>query len=131
MAGADISSYLIAGLVIKRASTVQSLIVSLIIAAVGAILYLLFYKHVEWIPVFIVLCRVGIGMLVNILYVSNNRFFPIQFQSSSFGLLNFISHITAVGAPLVAEIEDPYPYFVFIANVGVAFLATLGLREIS
>ena len=79
MAGADISSYLIAGLVIKRASTVQSLIVSLIIAAVGAILYLLFYKHVEWIPVFIVLCRVGIGMLVNILYVSNNRFFPIQF----------------------------------------------------
>jgi hypothetical protein len=75
----DVASFIIAGVIIKRMSMKTALILSLTVAATGATLYLFLYTEVSLIPIFIVLCRVGNGMLVNILYVSNNKLFPIQF----------------------------------------------------
>ena len=131
MAFSDVVSYLISGLVLKRFGLTLSVIVSLVTAALGAVLYLFLFSHLALIPVFIILCRVGNSMLLNIMYVTNNTLFPTQFQSSSFGILNFISHVSAVSAPLIAEMHDPLPFFIYAVNCVVAMFSSFFLRQIS
>ena len=131
MAFSDVVSYLISGFVLKRFGLTLSVIVSLLTAATGAVLYLFLFSHLSLIPVFIILCRVGNSMLLNIMYVTNNTLFPTQFQSSSFGILNFISHVSAVSAPLIAEMPDPLPFLIYAINCVLAMLSSFFLRQIS
>jgi CHASE2 domain-containing sensor protein len=71
MAVADIISYLISAYVVKTLGLVLSVIISLSTAAVGSVLYLLYFHQVSLIPLFIVLCRIGNSMLLNIMYLTN------------------------------------------------------------
>ena len=131
MAFSDICSYLISGYVLKRFGLIKSVIISLNTAALGSILYLFFFHKVFFIPLFIVLCRIGNSMLLNIMYVTNSTLFPTQFQSSSFGILNFISHVAAVTAPIIAELSDPFPFFFYLINCVIAMISSIFLRQIS
>jgi MFS family permease len=128
MAFSDICSYLLAGVVLKKVGLTKSIIISLLTAALGAALYLFFFMHVTWIPIFIILCRVGNSMLLNIVYVTNSTLFPTQFAASSFGILNFISHVSAVFAPIFAEMPDPYPFFIYLANCVIAMISSFFIR---
>jgi hypothetical protein len=76
MAFSDIIAYLISGFVIKRFGLSLSVIISLMTAVIGAVLYLFLFSHESWIPAFIILCRAGNSMLLNIMYVTNNTLFP-------------------------------------------------------
>lgn len=81
-------------------------------------------------PVFIILSRLGNAMSYNTVYVSNNRLFPTKFVSTTYGIVNLLSHIITVAAPLVAEIGDPYPFIIFVINTGLAITASIFIREI-
>jgi MFS family permease len=131
MAGSDILSYLLAGIVVKKFGLTYSVIISLITAALGALLYLFLSSYEFFIPVFIVLCRVGNSMLLNIMYVKNSTLFPTQFAASSFGILNFISHVSAVLAPIISEMPDPYPYIIYIVNCTLAMLSSFFIKQIN
>ena len=131
MAFSDVVSYMISGFVLKRMGLTKSVIISLVTAGLGSILYLFFFHQIAMIPLFIVMCRIGNSMLLNIMYVTNNTLFPTQFQASSFGILNFVSHIAAVTAPIIAEFKDPYPFFIYLINCAIAILSSLFLRQIS
>jgi Na+/melibiose symporter-like transporter len=76
MALSDILSYLISGYVLKLCGLKRSVVISLSTAGSGAVLYLFFHMHLTWIPVFIILCRAGNSMLLNIMYQTNNTLFP-------------------------------------------------------
>lgn len=131
MAVADIGAYIISSIFVRRMGLTLSVIISLSTAAIGSILYLFYFHHVPLIPLFIVLCRIGNSMLLNIMYLTNQTLFPTQFQSSSFGILNFISHVSAVAAPIIAELSDPYPFFLYLLNCVLAILSSFFLRQIS
>ena len=79
-------------------------------------MYLLFYWDLRLVPIFILMSRMGNSMAFNTVYVSNNRFFPTRYLASTYGIVNFVSHFVAVGAPLLAEMPDPYPFVVFLGN---------------
>jgi Sugar (and other) transporter len=128
MAVADILAYAISAVFVKRMGLTLSVIISLSTAGFGALLYLFYFHQVALIPLFIVLCRVGNSMLLNIMYLTNQTLFPTQYQSSSFGLLNFISHVSAVAAPIIAEMSDPYPFFLYVVNCVLAILSSFFLR---
>ena len=70
-------------------------------------------------------------MAFNTLYISNNKFFPTKFLASTFGLVNFISHLIAVGAPMLAEVEDPYPFGVFLMNAVIGAACSFFLKEMN
>ncbi|TNV72651.1 hypothetical protein FGO68_gene4741 [Halteria grandinella] len=131
MAVADIMSYAVSALVVKKLGLILSVIISLSTAGLGSVLYLFYFHYVSLIPLFIVLCRIGNSMLLNIMYLTNQTLFPTQFQSSSFGILNFISHVSAVAAPIIAELSDPYPFFLYLLNCVLAILSSFFLRQIS
>ena len=63
MGGADMAGYLISALIIKKLSSGRSMILALVAASAGSILYLVLFTYADLVPLFIVLCRVGNGML--------------------------------------------------------------------
>lgn len=79
MAGSDIIAYTSSGFVLNFLGFKKSVILSLSTAGLGSILYIFFFNSENMIPFFIVLCRIGNSMLLNIMYVTNNTLFPTQF----------------------------------------------------
>ena len=79
----------------------------------ASFLYLFVYTRAEdnetistyIIPLIIGFCRIGGSMSYNIGYISVARLFPTEFVATVFGIVNFVSHIITVGAPIVAEIN--------------------------
>lgn len=82
------------------------------------------------VPLVILLSRVGNSMSFNTVYVTNNRLFPTHFLTSSFGLLNFISHIISIAAPMVAEVSNPYPMGIFLINSIIALISAIFIKEL-
>lgn len=62
-------------------------------------------------------------MSFNIGYVSVARLFPVKFVTQAFGIVNFVSHILTIGAPIVSELPNPIPLVVFSANSFTAIFA--------
>ena len=69
-------------------------------------------------------------MSFNIGYISVARLFPTKFVATVFGIVNFVSHSFTVGAPLVAEMPEPFPFLVFCLNAFVAIFACFQLVEL-
>ena len=120
--GADLVAFLSSGMILKYFTIAQGLGFSYSLSLVAGVLYLAFYSVKEpWvIPTLVVFSRIGGSMSFNIGYVSVARLFPTKFVSTVFGIVNFVSHSFTVGAPLVAELPEPFPFCVFSANAGVA-----------
>jgi hypothetical protein len=68
-------------------------------------------------------------MSTNTSYISNARLFPTKFLLSTFGICNLVSHIISVAGPIVAEIDEPYPFILFVVSVALAIIASLFLKE--
>jgi hypothetical protein len=119
----DFASFTISGTILKKWNNPnRALLASFGLSGVGAVIYLLFYWQHSLIPVFVILSRIGNSMAFNVVYISNNRFFPTKYLASTYGIVNFVSHLIAIGAPMLAEVNDPYPFTVFLLNsiLGVA-----------
>ena len=124
----DFVSFIISGVLLKQSNNPnKTLLISFSVSAFGSILYLLFYWQLSLIPVFIILSRVGNSMAFNTVYVSNNRFFPTKYLASTYGLVNFVSHLVAVAAPMLAEMSDPYPFTVFLFNSCIGVICSFFL----
>ena len=131
---ADMVAFASSGLILKYFLISQGLSFSYGLSLISGILYLIFHDMEEqfpWlIPVLVCFCRVGGSMSFNIGYISVARLFPTRFVATVFGIVNFVSHSVTVGAPMVAELPEPIPFFVFCANAFLAIFACLQLIEL-
>jgi hypothetical protein len=124
----DFFSFLISGTVLKKTgSPNRTLVLSFGLSALGALIYLFFFWDLRLVPIFILASRMGNSMAFNTVYVSNNRFFPTRYLASTYGIVNFVSHLVAVFAPLLAEVSNPYPFVVFLGNSVAGIVASLFL----
>lgn len=121
----DLLSFTVSGAVLKfTGSPNRTLLYSFLLSGCGAVAYLTFYEHTHLVPLFILLSRMGNSMAFNAVYVSNTRFFPTHFLTSTYGIVNFVSHMVSVGAPLVAEVSDPWPFGVYLVNSVIGAVAS-------
>lgn len=120
------------GVILKYYNVVTGLTISYTLGLVSSLTYVVFYHEIKdshWIiPVIIVIGRIGGSMGFNVQYVSIPRLFPAKIVASVFGFINFFAHLITVGAPMVAELEDPIPMLVFATN---AFLAIVFCRYLT
>lgn len=129
-AGADMVAFISSGLILNKVTVSSGLKISYSLSLIGGISYLIFY-HVTWlIPVLVCFSRVGGSMSFNIGYISVARLFPTEYVSTVFGIVNFVSHMITVGAPLVAELHEPIPFTVFSFNSFLAIFICTVLKEI-
>ena len=131
-ASADMVAFLSSGVISKFYQVGQGLFFSYSISLVGGVLYLIFYStELPWvIPLLVCISRVGGSMSFNIGYISVARLFPTEYVASVFGLVNFVSHLITVGAPIVAECPEPVPFVVFCINAFLAIFVSTRLKEI-
>ena len=124
----DFFSFMISGTILKKTgSPNRTLALSFGLSAVGAFIYLFLFWDLRLVPIFILASRMGNSMAFNTVYVSNNRFFPTRYLASTYGIVNFVSHLVAVAAPLLAEVSDPYPFVVFFGNSVAGIVASFFL----
>ena len=104
-ASADFIAYLCSGMVLKFFMIRQGFALSYSMALFGGTMILIFTNtNSTWlIPVLVSFSRVGAAMSFNIGYVSVSRLFPTQFTTTAFGIVNMVSHLITIGAPMVAE----------------------------
>ena len=118
----DFVSFIISGTILKKSNDPnKTLLFSFSLSITGSLAYMFFYWNHSLVPIFIILSRIGNSMALNTVYVSNNRFFPTKYLASTYGLVNFVSHLIAVLSPLLAEVPDPYPFSVYL------LIAVIGL----
>lgn len=129
---ADLLAYMSSGIVLKFFMVRQGLFFSYSVSLIAGLLYLANYNtQSTWlIPALVALSRIGGSMSFNIGYVSVSRLFPTNYVTTVFGIVNFFSHMITVGAPVVAELEEPIPFVVFCFNSGSAILFSMQLLEV-
>ena len=129
---ADFLAFIASGCMLKCSSISFTLAISYSLSLIAGINYLVFYesKNPYVIPLIVCVSRIGGSMSYNVGYISVAMLFPTEYVSTVFGLVNFVSHLVTVGAPLVAEIHDPVPFIVFCFNAGIAIFAAMTLKEI-
>ena len=110
-AAADMIAYLSSGIVLSKTTIRQGLTFSYSLSCIASFVYLFVYTRAQSdekvekyvIPIIIGFCRIGGSMSYNIGYISVARLFPTEFVATVFGIVNFVSHLITVGAPIVAE----------------------------
>ncbi len=73
--------------------------------------------------------RFGKSIGFNTVYVCHNKYFPTELVSSTFGIINFVSHLYSIPAPMAAELEEPFAMLIFLFNCLIAFIASFFLKE--
>ena len=129
-AASDLIAFGMSGIVLKKTKVTRGLSLAFIIAICGGSIYIMFSTVTAMIPFMICLARVGVTMAYNIGYVSVNRLFPTQFQATVYGIVNLSAHLVACLAPIVAEIQQPYPFIAFLIAILISSFATSMLTEI-
>jgi len=130
-AASDFVGYIVSGFVMKKTTTRWALVIGTSLSGAGGLMYMFLYRVVDLVPVMITFARVGNTMGFNVIYCANARLFPTKFVATSFGIANFIARVLTIGAPLVAEIKDPWPFSVFLVLTGAAIFASLFLKEVN
>jgi hypothetical protein len=134
---ADMLAFLASGIILNKVTIKQGLCFSYSLSLVASLVYQFMYIRADEemirkyaIPLIILFCRIGGSMSFNIGYISVARLFPTQFVATVFGIVNFVSHIITVGAPIVAELDKPIPMLVFCTNSFFAIFSCLRLKEL-
>ena len=66
----------------------------------------------------------------NINYISIPRLFPTRFVASMYGITNFVAHLFACFAPLVAEMREPYPFMIYLVLNAISTIVSYNLIEL-
>jgi hypothetical protein len=75
----------------------------------------------------IILIKLGLSSAQNICALITAEYFPAAYSSSVFGFCSMAARFTTILAPLIAEMEAPYPLLVFsfINLVSIVFIEKL------
>jgi fucose permease len=57
------------------------------------------------------------------------EYFPVAYSSTVFGACSILSRITTILAPLIAEINDPYPMLIFTCLAFMSAIAMVKLEK--
>jgi MFS family permease len=65
----------------------------------GGFLILLMHDFGFWMPVFVIITKLGTAGTFNLCYISNSDLFPTLFASTAMGICNFFARICTIAAP--------------------------------
>jgi hypothetical protein len=126
----DLFGYIFSGLLLKKVKVGRALRLSFLISGFGAFFYIIYGQaQPNLLPFLICMTRVGCTMNYNILEISVPRLFPIRYVATVYGYVLFLAHIFACLSPMIAEIQDPYPFTVFFLAVIISLFCSYFLVE--
>lgn len=97
----------------------------LVFSIMGGVAILLLNNHTGWMPLFILVSKVGVSSTFNLVFLANADLFPTLFSATAIGICNFFARLSTTAAPLVAESPDPLPMTLYlIINLGAMYCAS-------
>jgi len=71
----------------------------LIFTLTGGAMILLFHAYTSWMPLFIMVGKMGTSSTFNLVYLSNSDLFPTLFSATAMGICNFFARLSTIAAP--------------------------------
>ena len=117
----EVTAYVVSGALYNKIGPKISFIGSFSIGIIGSLFYILFSEgNKTLVPLMVLGSKFGISSCFNCVYLANGLFPPI-YSSTTFGMFNFFARLTAMFAPMVAELQPKFvPMTIFCIMAGVA-----------
>ena len=97
----------------------------LVFTLLGGATILLFHSLTSWMPLFIMVGKLGTSSSFNLVFLSNADLFPTLFSATAMGICNFFARLSTIAAPQVAERPEPLPMTLYlIINIGAVLCAS-------
>ena len=96
-----------------------------VVSLFGTVLLMIYYYHVDLIPLFIVLSKFGISASFNMCFISFVQLIPTIFSTRLFGFCNTPARLATVFAPVIASRDYPTPLLFNIVAVSLAAVSSL------
>lgn len=125
---ADAVSSISAGIVAEKIGAQKTLFISFMLAASFAF-GLIISKNSLIILLCILVTRYGINSCFTLCYIVTSDYFPPIVSSQVFGLCNFFSRFMTTMAPMIAEMESPYPLIAYCLICVCSMLSTIFLSK--
>lgn len=74
-------------------------LICLVFTMTGGAFILLGHMFVSWMPLFIMVGKMGTSSTFNLVYVSNSDLFPTLFSATAMGICNFFARLSTIAAP--------------------------------
>ena len=125
----EVTAYLLSGAVFNKIGPRVTFISSYTIGIIGSLFYVLFSDgHESLIPFMVLGSKFGISSCFNCVYLANALFPPI-YSSTTLGFFNFFARLTAMFAPIVAELKPKYkPMTIFCVMAALAAVVSFFLK---
>ena len=127
---ADLLAYFSSGLILGKISSNRTLRLAFVVSIGGCLVYESLLRIDSLTFIFIMIWRFGNSIGFNTVYNCHNRYFPVEMLTSTFGLVNLVSHLYSISAPLAAELQEPYAMLIFLINCVAALVATFYVKEL-
>jgi hypothetical protein len=106
-----------------------SFIVLFLISLIGGVLIIIVGEENEtWMPVFLILAKLGISAIFCCVYAGTVQVFPTLFGGTAYGVCNFVARLLTICAPIVAEKSPPTPMITFVALCMLGMCSAAFLR---
>jgi len=125
----EVTAYLVSGALYDKIGARVSFIGSFAIGIIGSLFYILFSDaNKQLVPLMVLGSKFGISSSFNCVYLANGLFPPI-YSSTTFGIFNFFARLTAMFAPMVAELQPKLvPMTIFCIMAGAACVVSFFIR---
>lgn len=115
-------------IVLHYTSLKRTFFISFTLALFGTILLILFSQKSAWIPVMLLIAKLGFSQAFVAAYLSIILIYPTILASTAMGICNLLARVSSVMTPIVAEIEAPINLVILVSIAGVALTASQCLR---
>lgn len=82
----------------------------------------MFFGNDFVIPFCIIAAKFGCSSMFCVVYIANSDIFSPDVSSAIFGICNVCARIVTIGAPMVAELKEPVPLYIFIILCGIGII---------
>eukprot|EP00347_Sterkiella_histriomuscorum_P012127 403369790 len=125
----EMAGYLVSGLIYGKLGPRLSFIAAYAFSVAGALIYIFLGEiYTTYIPIMILMTKLGVAASVNMLYLVNNVF-PSQHKSSLLGNISCLCTFSSAIASQVAELKKPYPMISFCVMGILACISTLFIND--
>ena len=119
----------VAGILAQILGTQQTMTLSFLVATIGGILIAISNTH-EMILVGLLVTRLGIDCSYCLIYVLTMEKFPSSIQARLFGIFTLSASVSTILSPIIAEMDDPLPLFLYIIICFLSMVSSLTLEKI-
>ena len=127
---AEATAYISVGFLATKYRAKPLFTVFFSMSAVSGLLIILTGSNANAIFVILVLlAKFGVSAAFGLVYIAHPKMFPTLFSVSSMGIVNFISRLVTIAAPMIAEIAFPVPMLIFTAMCVISAISAFFLIE--